>query len=125
VVARVTVVCSAPLVVAIVGLVLTRTSGAQSTEPRAWVTFPNGTKVSVEIAETEAVRARGLMFRETLAPDRGMLFLFEERLALVLDEEHADLARHLVARQSWDDRLDRSWHPAVHRRALPALLARR
>jgi uncharacterized membrane protein (UPF0127 family) len=35
--------------------------------------------VSVEIAETEAVRARGLMFRETLAPDRGMLFLFEER----------------------------------------------
>lgn len=79
-VARVTPVCSTPaVVVAIASLVLATTSGAQSTESRAWVTFPNGTKVSVEVADTEAARARGLMFRETLPPNYGMLFLFQER----------------------------------------------
>jgi uncharacterized protein len=33
--------------------------------------------VRVEIADEEAERQRGLMFREQLAPDAGMLFLFE------------------------------------------------
>jgi uncharacterized protein len=33
--------------------------------------------VKVEIADDEAERTRGLMFREQLAPDAGMLFLFE------------------------------------------------
>ena len=33
----------------------------------------------VELAETPDQRARGLMFRRTLAPDAGMLFLFPER----------------------------------------------
>lgn len=31
---------------------------------------------SVEIADEPAERARGLMFRETMAPDHGMLFIF-------------------------------------------------
>lgn len=30
-----------------------------------------------EVADTAAERARGLMFREELAPDAGMLFLFD------------------------------------------------
>jgi uncharacterized membrane protein (UPF0127 family) len=34
--------------------------------------------VSVELARTDSERARGLMFRKSLAPDAGMLFLFEE-----------------------------------------------
>ncbi len=34
--------------------------------------------VSVELARTEAERARGLMERRALAPDAGMLFLFDE-----------------------------------------------
>jgi uncharacterized membrane protein (UPF0127 family) len=34
--------------------------------------------VAVELARTDAERARGLMFRKSLAPDAGMLFLFEE-----------------------------------------------
>jgi uncharacterized protein len=76
-VARVTAVCSTSFVVAgIAGLVLATNAGAQS---QAWVTFPNGTKVSVEVADTETDRARGLMFRKSLAPDQGMRFLFEER----------------------------------------------
>ncbi len=33
----------------------------------------------VELAETPDQRARGLMFRRSLAPDAGMLFLFPER----------------------------------------------
>lgn len=32
---------------------------------------------TVEIADDTAERARGLMFRETLAPDAGMLFIYE------------------------------------------------
>lgn len=34
--------------------------------------------VSVEIARTEGERQRGLMYRQHLPMDRGMLFLFEE-----------------------------------------------
>ncbi len=33
--------------------------------------------VQVELARTEAERERGLMWRTTLAPDAGMLFLFD------------------------------------------------
>jgi uncharacterized protein len=35
--------------------------------------------VSVEIADTPESQARGLMYRNHLDPDRGMLFLFEEQ----------------------------------------------
>jgi uncharacterized membrane protein (UPF0127 family) len=76
----VTAVCPTRFVAtACAGLVLATTSGAQSIESRALATFPNGMKVSVEVADRDAERARGLMFRKTLAPDQGKLFLFEER----------------------------------------------
>ena len=39
------------------------------------VTMPNGTKVYAEMAIEYAEMVRGLMFRDSLAPDRGMLFL--------------------------------------------------
>ncbi len=35
-------------------------------------------EVAVELARTDAERARGLMHRTELAPDAGMLFLFDE-----------------------------------------------
>jgi uncharacterized membrane protein (UPF0127 family) len=35
-------------------------------------------RVAVEIARTDAERARGLMHRRALAPDAGMLFIFDE-----------------------------------------------
>ena len=39
------------------------------------VTMPNGSKVYAEMAIEYAEMVRGLMFRDSLAPDRGMLFL--------------------------------------------------
>jgi hypothetical protein len=58
-------------------------SGASDASPRAAtvvVETASGGRhpVSVEIARTDAERAKGLMHRRALAPDAGMLFLFDE-----------------------------------------------
>jgi uncharacterized protein len=37
-----------------------------------------GHRFDVEVVADEASRERGLMFRETMAPDHGMLFLFDD-----------------------------------------------
>jgi len=37
-----------------------------------------GQRFDVEIADTEPARERGLMFRESMPPDHGMLFLFDD-----------------------------------------------
>jgi uncharacterized protein len=39
------------------------------------VTFPNGVKINAETMRRELELMRGLMFRESLAPNRGMLFI--------------------------------------------------
>ncbi len=52
---------------------------AQYAQPRGEVTFANGTRVSVEIADTDEKRQRGLMFRKELAPTDGMVFIFDEK----------------------------------------------
>jgi uncharacterized membrane protein (UPF0127 family) len=49
----------------------------QSAVPRGWAVFGDGTKVRVEIADTPQKRERGLMFRERLAPNEGMVFVFD------------------------------------------------
>jgi len=42
------------------------------------ITTDKGThRFSVEVAATDAQKAKGLMFRERMAPDQGMLFLFQ------------------------------------------------
>ncbi len=38
---------------------------------------PAGGPITLELAISDAERAQGLMFRDTLPPDRGMLFLFD------------------------------------------------
>jgi uncharacterized protein len=42
------------------------------------VIFGDGTRVRVEVADTNAARARGVMFRPPLAADEGMLFVFDD-----------------------------------------------
>jgi uncharacterized membrane protein (UPF0127 family) len=37
-----------------------------------------GQRFNVELATDDATRARGLMFRESLAPNAGMLFIFDD-----------------------------------------------
>jgi uncharacterized membrane protein (UPF0127 family) len=45
--------------------------------PVAWLSVGDH-RITAEIAQRPADRARGLMFRESLPPDHGMLFLFPE-----------------------------------------------
>jgi hypothetical protein len=40
--------------------------------------LPDGRAVTAELAVSDAERAQGLMFREKVLPDQGMLFVFEE-----------------------------------------------
>ncbi|ABS27575.1 DUF192 domain-containing protein [Anaeromyxobacter sp. Fw109-5] len=58
-------------------------SDARTPAPRVLVETASGARhaVRVELARTDAERARGLMWRERLEPDAGMLFLFEESAA--------------------------------------------
>jgi uncharacterized membrane protein (UPF0127 family) len=78
-----------------------------ATAGRTWVEL-DGKRYVVEIADDEAERERGLMFREELAADHGMLFLHdrEEPLAywmkntkIPLDILYFDTGRRLVAQQ--------------------------
>ena len=49
---------------------------------------------TIEIADDLSERSAGLMFRETMDDDHGMLFVFAETQAgRLLDEEYADAAR--------------------------------
>jgi len=41
----------------------------------AQVTFPNGVQINAEMMRREIELMRGLMFRESLPPNRGMLFI--------------------------------------------------
>ncbi|MDT8437689.1 MAG: DUF192 domain-containing protein [Wenzhouxiangellaceae bacterium] len=63
---------TARMVLALAGLLLTTACGAQG-EP--WVEV-GGQRYFVEIADDDAERARGLMFRNELAANAGMLFLW-------------------------------------------------
>lgn len=58
----------------------------------SWVEL-NGQRYEVEIAATDADRARGLMFRDAMAPDHGMLFVHErqEPLAYWMKDTHIPL----------------------------------
>lgn len=42
------------------------------------VIFPSGTKIHAEVADTPQARNVGLMFRDSLPPGGGMLFIFQK-----------------------------------------------
>ena len=52
-------------------------AGCASPEPKVELA---GRQFTVELARTRAEQARGLMFREELDRDRGMLFLFDQEM---------------------------------------------
>ncbi|MER3425455.1 MAG: hypothetical protein C4293_21685 [Nitrospiraceae bacterium] len=60
---------------------LTAGVGSESHSPETGlipVSTPSGITILAELADTPEKRARGLMFRESLPKDRGMLFTFAE-----------------------------------------------
>jgi len=46
--------------------------------PAPSVTLPNGSKIVLEVVAEPETRAQGLMFRSSISPDHGMLFIFPE-----------------------------------------------
>jgi uncharacterized membrane protein (UPF0127 family) len=51
---------------------------SQSAATASRIIFPDGFGVTVEIAADDDTRQQGLMFRDRLADDRGMIFFFAE-----------------------------------------------
>lgn len=52
--------------------------GPQPHLEEATIRFPSGTTIQAELALTPDQRAKGLMFRDSLEANRGMLFVFPE-----------------------------------------------
>lgn len=72
-----------------------------------WVEL-NGQRFEVEVADDDGERARGLMFRDAMDADRGMLFIHEREMPLAywmkntklsLDILYFDNERKLVSQQ--------------------------
>ncbi len=68
----------APAACAALALAATLAGGAEPRSGWAVAVFPDGAEIKLEIAADPASRARGYMFRERVAPDEGMIFVFEE-----------------------------------------------
>ena len=51
-------------------------AGSLSGNGLGTIVTPSGTTIFVEIADSPDTRMQGLMSRPSMAPDRGMLFLF-------------------------------------------------
>ncbi len=59
-------------------LYLVLLSAQPSKEKFVKIFLPKGTSITAELAITEAEKQKGLMLREMLLPDQGMLLVFEE-----------------------------------------------
>ena len=64
------------LLVALFGWLLLQPATTEADDHLVQIRLPNGTIINAEIADTQRKRAEGLMFREHLPRDRGMLFTF-------------------------------------------------
>lgn len=89
------------------GIALCNLCSCATASNGAWVEL-KGKRFAVEVADDAAERERGLMFRDTLAADSGMIFIhdYEEPLAywmkntrIPLDILYFDHTRRLVSAQ--------------------------
>jgi len=55
-----------------------QTTTTIATAPESRVIFPDGFVVKVEVASDDPTRTQGLMYRDRLADDRGMIFIFPQ-----------------------------------------------
>jgi uncharacterized protein len=60
------------------------------------ITLPGGTIILAELADTPQKRAEGLMYREHLGPDRGMLFTFSQAQAWVFWMKNTKIPLDLI-----------------------------
>jgi uncharacterized protein len=60
------------------------------------ITLPGGTIILAELADTPQKRAEGLMYREHLGPDRGMLFIFSQAQAWVFWMKNTKIPLDLI-----------------------------
>ena len=82
-------------------------AGCASADGRHWVELA-GSRYQVELAQDDETRARGLMFREEMDADHGMLFIHDRQepqaywmknTKLPLDILYFDTERRLVSQQ--------------------------
>ncbi|KRG64712.1 ACR family protein [Stenotrophomonas humi] len=82
-------------------------AGCASADGRHWVELA-GSRYQVELAQDDETRARGLMFREQMDADHGMLFIHDRQepqaywmknTKLPLDILYFDTDRRLVSQQ--------------------------
>lgn len=82
-------------------------AGCASADGRHWVELA-GTRYQVELAQDDESRARGLMFRDQMDADHGMLFIHDtqepqaywmKNTRIALDILYFDNARKLVSQQ--------------------------
>lgn len=111
-------------------------SPPSASEPAAAaVTQPQGPTIplrlgehvlQVEVADDDAERQQGLMHRDGLAPDHGMLFVYpDERergfwmkntkipLSIAFADRQGRIV-HIADMQPYDETTTRSWHPAMY-----------
>lgn len=108
---------------------------APLTDPALGATSPQGPTIplaighrvfQVEVADTEAERARGLMYRDGLAPDHGMVFVYpDERergfwmkntripLAIAFVDAQGQIV-HIAEMLPYDERTTPSRKPAMY-----------
>ncbi len=66
------------VIAAVPALILALASSPQADEGLISIQLPGGAVIHAELADTIKKRAQGLMHREHLAKDRGMLFTFDQ-----------------------------------------------